>query len=160
MAMSFVQGRYNPDNPKKYIGDVNNIVYRSSYERVAFQWIDREPNIVAWSSEERVIPYFSPVDNKMHRYFCDLEIYVKQPSGPPKRFLIEIKPYDQTIKPRKTKTKKDTTFLNEVMTYAVNQAKWKAARAWCQENNADFIIWTEKELFPSQQTRRYKHPKK
>jgi hypothetical protein len=32
------------------------------------------------------------------------------------------------------------------MTYAVNQAKWKAAKEFCSDHMWEFIILTEKEL--------------
>lgn len=156
----YEQGFFRPSNPKKYVGDVNNIVYRSGWERVAFKFCDQEASIVAWSSEELVIPYMSPVDGKAHRYFTDLRLWVRGADGKTKQFVIEIKPMDQVKKPRKTAKKKEATYLAECSTWFVNQAKWTAAKEWCKKNNAEFLIWTEKQLFPEQQTIKYKQPKK
>ena len=36
--------------------------------------------------------------------------------------------------------------MNEVRTYAVNDAKWKAAREYCKDRQMVFMILTEKEL--------------
>ena len=38
-------------------------------------FLDSDPRIIEWSSEEIVVPYISPVDNRTHRYFVDF--YVK-----------------------------------------------------------------------------------
>ena len=75
MAYSFLQGLYTPKNPKKYIGDLRRITYRSSWELHAFKWCDFNTNVIQWNSEEVVVPYRSPVDGRMHRYFVDLKIH-------------------------------------------------------------------------------------
>lgn len=148
MARKYLQGKFTPMNPKKYNGDLNNIVYRSSWELAAFKFCDSTPQIVAWSSEELVIPYRCATDGRMHRYFLDLVIWVRHPDGTKKKFIVEIKPASQLNKPRKTAKKKDETYLHECLTYAKNQSKWAAARKWAADNESDFIIWTEKELVP------------
>ena len=48
-------GRYHPTNPKKYTGDVTNIWYRSLWERKTMDWLDRNSNVLEWSSEELII---------------------------------------------------------------------------------------------------------
>ena len=143
----FHQGVFNPKNIGKYIGNPTNIVYRSGWERTFLNWCDKTPSVVAYGSEELIIPYISPLDNRQHRYFVDFFIVVKQPSGKHKKFAIEIKPYAQTIPPKAPKTKILTESAKaKVETYLVNQAKWEAARAFCKANNMEFIILTEKEL--------------
>lgn len=149
MARNYMQGRYNPERPDKYIGDPRNIVYRSSWERRAFLFADRTPAIIKWGSEEKIIKYWDPTTEKERRYFTDLQIWVQQPDGSTKKFIIEIKPYDQTHPPRKTAKKSDKTYLEEMRTWAVNDAKWKAAREWCRRNGFEFLIWTEKDLYPN-----------
>lgn len=148
MARNYVQGKFRPTNPNKYKGDVDNIVYRSSWELTAFKFCDSEKFVLKWSSETMVIPYCSPVDNRTHRYFVDLTVWVLTKTGV-KPYLIEIKPLAQTKPPRQTKNKTPTRLLEEVKTYAVNQAKWKAARAFCNKNGFEFLIWTENELVPT-----------
>jgi hypothetical protein len=104
------------------------------------KWCDSNDKVVEWGSEELVIPYRSPVDGRIHRYFVDFYIKVNG-----KKYLIEIKPEKFTREPKipKRKTKQ---FLNEVMTWGVNQAKWKAAEEFCLDRNWKFMILTEKEL--------------
>ncbi|AVO22866.1 head completion protein [Erwinia phage vB_EamM-Bue1] len=147
----YLQGRYRPLNPKKYRGDINKIVFRSSLELVAFKFCDMNPAIIWWSSEETIVRYVSPVDNRVHRYFVDLQVWTKnKDTGEQQVTLIEIKPRDQ-IKEPKRGTKKEKTFVNEMMTWKVNEAKWAAARAVCaSKENWSFLIWTEDHLVPGQ----------
>lgn len=143
---SYDQGKFLPKNPEKYAGDLNSIFYRSSWEKRLMIWMDRNPSILKWASEEIVIPYISPVDNRVHRYFPDFVVLYRHKDGSKKRMLIEVKPHAQTMMPEK-KTKNTKRYLNEVTTYAVNQAKWEAAEKWCKEKGFDFQIITEKMLF-------------
>ena len=139
------KGRYTPKNPKKYKGDYHNIVYRSLWERKFMVYCDNSDNILEWGSEEIIIPYLSPWDGKLHRYFPDFYIKVRQASGDIKKFIIEVKPKKQTRPPEPVhrKTKK---WLNEVKTYSINEAKWKSASEWCSNNDMEFKILTEDEL--------------
>ncbi len=146
MARNYYQGKYKPKNPVKYMGNPDNIVFRSSWELVAFQFCDLNPAVVQWNSEEEVIMYVSPVDGRTHRYFVDLKIWMRNPDGTTSINLIEIKPYAQTIEPVKKQGKRTEAFMEEVKTYLVNQAKWKAARVRCHAEGWNFIIWTEKQL--------------
>lgn len=147
MSGNFLQGRYQPLNPSKYKGGLNRIVFRSSWELVAFKFCDQHPAILAWSSEETVIPYVSPMDNRVHRYFMDLKVWTRREgSDVPQVTLIEIKPSGQLKEPRKTATMKESTYAIACETWAVNQAKWQAARAYCEQQGWNFIFWTEKEL--------------
>lgn len=138
------QGLFTPNNKSKYVGDVSNIVYRSSWEKKFMIWADNNPSILHWASEEFPIIYYSPVDQKMHRYFVDFIIHYKTNDGEEKRALIEIKPKSQTKVPRKSKNQE--RYLEEVVTYTINDAKWKAARDWASARGMEFIIITEKEL--------------
>lgn len=139
-AKETLKGRYNIQKPHKYIGDPNNIIFRSSWELKFMKWCDQNDQIVEWGSEEMFIPYRSPVDGRLHRYFVDFYIKVND-----QKYLIEIKPEKFTREPKipKRKTKQ---FLNEVITWGVNQAKWKAAEEFCLDRNWKFMILTEKEL--------------
>ncbi len=138
------KGRFKPNNPKKYNGDANNIIYRSTWEVRVMKWLDEHPNVIWWASEEIHIPYKSPLDNKMHRYFPDFITKMKQKDGSVMTYIIEVKPFNQTKQPvQKNRTKK---YLREAATYLVNQEKWKAADIFCQEHGWKFMIMTEKEL--------------
>lgn len=138
-------GRYRPSNPSKYKGDPTNIIYRSLWERKFMVWCDKNENILEWGSEEIIIPYISPVDGRVHRYFPDFYIRARTRTGGVAKFIIEIKPAKQTVAPKKQRriTKK---YLTEVKTYAVNDAKWKAAKEYCDDRRMQFLILTEKEL--------------
>ena len=138
------KGWFRPKNPKKYKGDATNVVYRSNWELRVMKHFDEDPNVLWWASEELVIPYCSPVDQRMHRYFPDFIAHVKQKTGKEKTIVIEIKPERQTKKPiQKRQTKR---FLEEAATYAINQEKWRAADIFCQKEGWDFMVLTEKDL--------------
>lgn len=143
------KGRYKPKNHQKYKGDPTNIVYRSLLERRFMVYCDDNPAILEWSSEEVVVPYISPVDNRYHRYFVDFWIKYKDRHGNIKASLIEIKPEIQTQPPKRKDTPKGKPtrrFINEVMTWGVNQAKWKAATKYSEDRNWEFKIITDKDL--------------
>jgi hypothetical protein len=141
----FHKRKFIPTNPQKYVGDVNNIINRSSWETRFANWCDKNPSIVSWSSEETVVPYVCPTDNKLHRYFIDFKIKVKQKDGSVRVYLIEIKPAKQTVPPEYPgrRTKK---FLIESYGFIKNQAKWKAAGEYAKDRGWEFKIITEKEL--------------
>jgi hypothetical protein len=138
------KGRFQPKNPKKYNGDANNIIYRSTWEVRVMKWLDEHPNVVWWASEELPIPYKSPLDNKIHRYFPDFIAKIKQKDGSVMTYIIEVKPLEQTKMP--VQKKKTQRYIREAATYVVNQEKWKAADIFCQEHGWKFMIMTEKEL--------------
>ena len=140
-----LKSKYRPSFPKKYKGDPNNIICRSSWERKFCHWCDLNENILEWGSEEFFIPYISPVDNRVHRYYPDFIIKVKESTGKIKTYVIEVKPARQTVPPKK-KSRVTKSFLYEAQTYAVNQAKWKAAEEWCADRLLEFKVITEKEL--------------
>lgn len=143
--MNTLKGKYIPRNAAKYRGDYRNIIYRSSWELKFMKYCDVNQNILEWGSEEVVIPYRSPLDNRVHRYFVDFYIKVKDINGKIQKYLIEVKPKKQTKEPKiqKKMTKK---YLYEVTEYAKNQAKWKAAQEYCDDRNYKFMLITEDEL--------------
>ena len=143
-ACPYKQGIYTPVNRKKYIGR-RTPEYRSSWELKFFQWCDKNPNVLEWSSESIIVPYKSPVDSRYHRYYVDNAIALQEGNQIIK-YLVEIKPYKQTQPPVQSKRKKKSTLIYEYRTYAVNQAKWKAADLFAQKKNMKFIILTENEL--------------
>jgi hypothetical protein len=144
MSKHYHQGTFTPKYPEKYVGDAARIFYRSGWEKKFMIFADTNPQVVAWGSEEIQIPYYSQVDNKMHRYFPDFIMMVRDNSGQHVKYLIEIKPESQTVPPKPRK--KTKTYLNELATYSVNTSKWAAADAWCQRQGMQFLILTEKHL--------------
>lgn len=139
------KGKYQPSFPKKYKGDPTNIVYRSLWERKFMVYCDTNDNVLEWFSEEIAVPYRSPIDNKIHRYFPDFYIKVKESNGSIKKYIIEIKPKKQTIEPQ-VKKRKTKGYIYEVYEYVKNQAKWKAAEEWCADKGYEFKIFTEDDL--------------
>ena len=139
------KGIYKPSNPKKYAGDPSKIVYRSNWERRFMVYCDKNDDIVYWASEEIAIPYINPIDNKVHRYFPDFYIKVKESTGQIKKYIIEIKPQRQTAPPPKPK-RQTKGYLREAFEYARNQAQWKAAKEWCLDRGYEFKVLTENEL--------------
>jgi hypothetical protein len=144
LFMSY-KGKFKPKNYQKYKGDPTNIVYRSLLERRFMVYCDEKPWVLEWSSEEIVVPYKSPIDNRWHRYFVDFWIKYRKSNNEIKTLLIEIKPDSQTRQPTK-KDKVTRRFLTEVQTWGINQAKWKAASEYCLDRNWEFKILTEKDL--------------
>lgn len=143
------KGRFVPKNYKKYKGDPTNVIFRSLLERKFMIYCDTNEYILQWSSEEIIVPYYSPVDKKWHRYFPDFYIKYRDKFGKICESLIEIKPKIQTSAPQvKTSSKGCPTFrfLREAITWEVNQAKWKAAQEYCLDRKWEFKIITEKEL--------------
>ena len=142
------KGKYKIKNPNKYLGNPTNIIYRSLMERRFMEWCDSNDKCYKWSSEEVVIPYISPIDNKQHRYFPDF--LIQTPKG---WFLIEVKPLTQSRPPKKLVVenldlKKKRRYIKSVETWLVNEAKWKAATKVCEKKGWSFQILTEKQLVP------------
>ncbi len=143
--MKYFQGYFKPRNPSKYLGDSQNIIYRSSYEYRVMTYFDTNPNILKWGSEEFSIPYVSPIDRSWHRYFPDFIIQAKGKDGNTKTIVIEVKPSSQ-ITPPKIGQKPTRRYINEIATWGVNEAKWKAAKEYCLDRGWGFQIITEKDL--------------
>jgi len=132
---------YKPIFPEKYAGDPTNIIMRSSWETMFASWCDKNPSVIKWSSEETIVPYRCPTDGKIHRYFVDFKITVKEG----KTFLVEVKPEKQTLPPVYP-GKRTQRYLTESLIFMKNQAKWDAAKNYCKDRGWEFKIITEKEL--------------
>ena len=145
MYMSY-KGKFRPKHVKKYKGDPTQIVYRSLWEKKFMQYCDLTESISQWQSEEFWIPYKSPLDNKIHRYFPDFFIKYRDALGKMRNVVIEVKPAKQLKMPKKNPKKRTKSWAYEVQTYVVNQAKWKAAESYCADRKYEFRIMTEKEL--------------
>jgi hypothetical protein len=137
------KGWFTPRNPNKYKGDATNIVYRSSWELRVMKYLDEQPNVIWWASEELPIPYKSPIDQKVHRYFPDFIARIRQ-ENKETTVVMEVKPFKQTQKP--TQKRRTQKFLQEAATYAINQEKWRAADLFCKEHGWKFMLITENEL--------------
>lgn len=139
------KGKYKPINPQKYIGNYTNIIYRSLWERKFMVFCDTNSSILKWSSEEIAIPYYYTIDKKLHKYFVDFVIQMKDINGTVKTYLVEIKPYRQTQKPIKRKNTRK--YIRELKEWEKNLCKWEAAKKYAKDKEWEFKILTENELF-------------
>ena len=140
MAKSY-RGLYRPTNPKKYVGNTKQIVYRSLLERRFMRYCDLNQDILYWASEELPVRYYNPLDKKYHRYFPDFVVKTVNND----KYMIEIKPSRQVTKPKPPK-KKTKSYMRESFEYIKNQAKWQAAKSYCDDNGMQFKLITEKDL--------------
>jgi hypothetical protein len=139
------KSKYKPKNPHKYVGNPDNIICRSLWERTFCKYLDENTNVIRWSSEELQIPYISPMDNRPHMYYPDFLFEVKKDSSV-ETLVVEIKPEKQTKPPTESPNKKQKTIIYERYQFAVNSAKWKAAQEWCKSKGYTFLILKEKHL--------------
>lgn len=139
------KGRYQVSNPGKYAGDPTRVIYRSLWELKFMKWCDNNDSVLEWGSEEIVIPYLSPVDKRIHRYFVDFYVKIRDKHGNIQKYLIEIKPSKFTQPPAKP-ARVTPRYIEEVMTWGVNQSKWKNATEFCDDRGWKFQILTETEL--------------
>jgi len=109
-------------------------------------YCDTNNKILEWGSEEFAIPYRDPISGRRRRYFPDFYIKYIDASNKTRRMVVEVKPAKQCKEPIANPPKKTKTWMNEVYTWGVNQAKWEAAEMWCQDHGMKFKIITEKDL--------------
>lgn len=138
-------GIFKPKNPSKYKGNPSNIIYRSLWECRFMSYLDSHPDVIEWASEEFSIPYLSPIDNRVHKYFPDFWVKKRGRDGLMETVVIEIKPKNQT-QPPKPRTKITKNYLHEVKTWGINSSKWEYATKFCEERKWKFQILTENEL--------------
>tara|TARA_Y100000310_G_C20331941_1_gene645706 strand:- start:173 stop:631 length:459 start_codon:yes stop_codon:yes gene_type:complete len=149
------KGKYKVKNPSKYLGDSTKVIYRSLWERRFMVFCDSTNSILNWGSEEVVIPYKSPKDNKIHRYFVDFIVETINKRGFKEITLIEVKPKAQCKEPKK-KEKPTKRYITEVMRWGINNAKWKAATEFAENRGWKFKILTEDELYQRDTKRKKK----
>lgn len=140
---NYKQGYFYPTNKEKYAGKEPYAIYRSGLELNYFRILDKNPNVLKWGSEEIVVPYY--FENKWHNYYIDIFVIFK--SGDTiKKFLIELKPYKQTIEPKWSKRRKQKNYLYECYQWTKNKLKWEAAKKFAEQKDCEFHILTEKDL--------------
>lgn len=138
-------GKFSPKNTNKYLGDPTNIWYRSLWERRVMVHLDDNPNVIEWSNEEIVIPYLSPIDGRVHRYFPDFFVRSRNRHGIVEAMILEVKPMSQSVPPKK-RSRVTKQYIREVATWGINEAKWKAAVEYCKDRNWSFKVITEQDL--------------
>jgi hypothetical protein len=145
---AFKQGYFIPASPEKYIGDLKKIIYRSSWEKKFMILCDTSPLVKSWSSEPVSINYYSPIDNRIHKYYVDFFCSIESPGGEVKKYLIEIKPKNQAVfeakNPKTFKSKE--RYAQHLKTVVINKAKWAAAQEYAKNLGYEFKVWTEENL--------------
>lgn len=150
----FVQGKIpvaKLKNPDRYRGNNRIIEFKSSLELSFIHYLDKHPHVHWWNYEEIIIPYKSPIDNRMHKYFPDFCMNYTTVRGNVQSAIVEIKPrYELADRP--PLSDKNPMKVNEaiVAEFAVNRAKWAACKTYCDRNNIKMIFMTEKELEPAE----------
>ena len=142
MSSKYRQGIFTPINKDKFMG--STATYRSGLELKFMRFCDNNTNVLKWGSENVIVPYISPLDGKVHKYYVDNFVIIREGSQI-KKYLIEIKPSKQTQAPN-TKYKKKEHLIYEQSAWIINQAKWNAAKELCKKKGFDFLILTEKHL--------------
>ena len=145
--MGTLKGLYKPRNPDKYQGDPRQIIYRSSWELTCMKWLDLREDVQKWSSEEKAIPYYDPIQKKWRRYFPDFIIKYKNRDGIMMTEMIEVKPKKDVIGPPENPKRRTKSWAMAVQTYVTNCAKWKAAQSYCEDRGWNFRILTEDEIY-------------
>lgn len=107
---------------------------------------DNTKSILEWGSEEIIVPYRCPTDGRAHRYYPDFYIKVKSKDGVLQKYIVEIKPKKQVAGPNRNPKKKTASWKKEVLTFMKNQAKWDAAKEFCEDRQMKFLILTEDHL--------------
>jgi hypothetical protein len=143
---NYKQGKFIPKNPQKYDGNPTEIYFRSSYELKMFQYCDLTESVISYQSEEFCIPYRSPIDGRIHRYFPDMKLKYRDKEGNNRTLVVEIKPQKDLKMPETNPKRRTKSWAYSVKMWAINQAKWEAARDWCADRKYEFKIFTEKEL--------------
>ena len=138
------QGIYSPQHAEKYRGTLP-IVYRSGLELKMMRWCDENVHVKQWGSESIIVPYLSPRDGKIHKYFTDFVLMLETPTGT-KKYIVEVKPFSQTIPPSQKGRKNKNTLLMEQLRWAVDSSKWQSARQWAEQHGYLFMLVTEKDL--------------
>lgn len=134
--------KFKPINEDKYIGNIDNITCRSSWERKFAMFLDKNKNVKSWGSETHKVKYFFPVDNKYHTYFIDFFIELED-----RKLLIEIKPEREKHPPILSKSNRKTPRYKKAQyTYAKNMCKWRAAKEVASQYGYEFEIWSEVDL--------------
>lgn len=144
MSGHFKQGRYTiPERYKsKYIGDYNNIFYRSKWEKTFMDYLCQSPNVKRWNSEDLVIKYINQLDGRVHEYYLDFYVEIDKGDGVVNKYWIECKPYSQTIPPKVSSNPK--TYNYQLKAYITNMSKWKYATEAAKQNGAKFKVLTER----------------
>jgi hypothetical protein len=136
--------KFLPEHIEKYVGNSSKIMCKSLWERKMCKYFDDNDSIINWCYECLKIPYLSPIDGKVHMYFPDFVVKLKDKTGIEKTWIVEVKPHKQTMLP---KNKKAKSYKDDTARYLINESKWNAAKKLCSDNKWEFKLLTEKNIF-------------
>jgi hypothetical protein len=148
MPTKFASGKYDVQNPTKYVGQ-KEPTYRSSWELAFMRMCDSHPNIHKWASENVQIPYRHPLDGRYHNYVPDFMVQYTDKDGSQHVELVEIKPRNQT-------TMESARSQGQKIQTAINAAKWTAAQEWCNRKGIRFKVINEDQIFRNNKPRKPK----
>lgn len=146
---NFYRGEYQVINKEKFIGEKNPI-YRSSWESRFMYFCDNSTQITRWGFECLEIEYFNVIDKKIHRYYPDFYCEIFDKEGVNKKYIIEVKPAEQTkppVQPKNNNKKATKRYIYEAHEFVKNQCKWEAAKQFCFKKGYEFKVITENEIF-------------
>lgn len=139
MSRSYVQGKYTPVNPEKYVGTYP-IVFRSSWEHKVMVLFDSNPNFMSWASEPIKIPYKNPFTGKYTVYVPDFVVTYVDAKGNQKAEIIEVKPAKETFLEQAKSPRAKAAV-------ALNTFKWQAAQAFARSHGMTFRVMNEGNIF-------------
>lgn len=161
------QGYYNVKNVDKYIGDPNQVIYRSSWEFAFCKYCDASPSVIRWSSEPIKIPYYdrvskleecqklgldpnNPANWEVKNYNTDFWFQLDRGDGNTEKIFVEIKPSYKLKKPipplKDAPLKEHRKFNKAAKEYLINEAKFAALKEWAERNGSKFYVFTEQTL--------------
>lgn len=158
------RGTFIPKNVDKcfnYNGqypDAKPITFRSSWEKILCNFCDMQENVLAYGSEILELPYYSEIDNKMHRYVTDFVMVTKSRDGSIKKWVIEVKPESQAARldehgnlimpkpPKKPTQRRLALWQERCNVIRRNNEKWSVAKDFCYKKGYIFKVITEREL--------------
>jgi hypothetical protein len=147
--MTYV-GRYLLKNPKKYMGVGTNPIYKSGHECRMMAWFDTNEKVIKWGYEIINIPYFFPVDSKIHKYSIDFYSEVINNQGVIKKYLTEIKSdgdLEIPKKPSNPTTQNMKRYKNKMIIHIRNTCKWKAAEQFCKQAGITWQLLSTRDIF-------------
>jgi hypothetical protein len=147
-SSKYHQGKYKLINEEKYLGDPTVIYFRSKWEYNLYLYLDRNERVLKWNCEGITITYEIMENNHYttKRYYPDCYAKILNNDGSVNEYVIEIKPYSETIPPKEPKKftiKANENYEYRLKTFQKNLLKWKYAKSFCDKRGINFVVLTE-----------------
>lgn len=143
-------GYFKPNNPQKYTGDLNQILYRSSWEFYVLRMLDNNPQVYEYCAEPIAIKYLNPITQKYNNYYIDVYAKVLNKTNEFIEWLLEIKPNKYIHPPKQPKNptyQANKNYNYHARQYIINCKKFQSAREYARAKGMKFGIITETFLF-------------